>query len=1004
MAEPTVQSLNYGYPGAASYDLDNSEWSYTRQHATRILKQIRPYENVLSIAPTLAVPASTLFPTVIAPANSTSIRKIVKRLIQEHPQLAPSAGLLPEPAIISSAVEQTTGTYDPLVGDLLSFGSTTIRDLHDGPKRIVAMPTGETGSVLRLMTIDRLERLRWETDRSLRVDGSTLKSASCGYWNEDAAPIRQVCFAQSEDRNTLLAVRLPTKTVLLRTRYHFRAQAAKPSQFYRLPASTVTAQSILSIGMNETGGAAHADVTFNPDYQLQIGIVDQDRSWSVWDIERRRKGDTYTITQLVEGLILPPDVEEPAGEDGWARILWVGDVKTLLVCCRRQLSIVSIKGDTHEYLPCPPVFPKRSLDWILDVQQHPRFRSRFFVLTSTCLLLMAVTTSSEALDASVGPAGAFVLASRRHYRHAEDFTLHICVQTLSDEESGVLLHSRLNKLVQVYSFVDHPPNSASMVLTSDPVPLDLQLDSAGRIAQLHIERMQYDDVTHRDMSHASDSSQTDRSVRFYRIFAAQTDFSVHELVVSSSAHTFVGTTPFDHDVRVHTENLLKYRRTTTKGETAEEGDGFVVPDGLEILAHPTSKTSLQAPHWQHIRMQKAFHTGVDYTILRDALTEMGGSEKASIDMASVAEQLTQLLTTDEDALPASVGTLRDVIGSKLQVTDVDEASTILQELLLSEAGSKASGIHRIASVRVLKLDQTEEPMIADIYDTILGSWVAPLPRDVPVHVRQQKERLARLLAAEVMLASRRIRYEDEQLPTMDLQSGPSQDSGIALPILPSKPNQGRHDATEQWPASQTLPTPPHSSVLSSSMPPSSPPISSFKPPAPSDPIARLSRHLQMRETPLTPTAVPPTVNMLLGHWRIGLDPHTYDWSTMEEALRVETLDETSQKQREKQRKKQERRERRQERENELMRLKAGSQPLLSSQHNFAQSSQGPILPSMGSSSQAPSQSYTQVPLPGRGFAGPGGLDILAPMSQVEPGRFGGRPDPKKKKRGRVSGF
>lgn len=134
---------------------------------------------------------------------------------------------------------------------------------------------------------------------------------------------------------------------------------------------------------------------------------------------------------------------------------------------------------------------------------------------------------------------------------------------------------------------------------------------------------------------------------------------------------------------------------------------------------------------------------------------------------------------------------------------------------------------------------------------------------------------------------------------------------------------------------------------------------------------------------------------------MGIDPHTYDWSAMEDTLREETLDETSQKQRQKDRKKQERREKRQERENELMKSKAGGQPLA-----FPQSSQGPTLPGFGSSSQMPSQSYTQVTLPGRGFRGPGNTDILAPMSQVEPGRFGGRPDlkKKKKKKGRVSGF
>jgi RNA polymerase I-specific transcription initiation factor RRN6 len=55
---------------------------------------------------------------------------------------------------------------------------------------------------------------------------------------------------------------------------------------------------------------------------------------------------------------------------------------------------------------------------------------------------------------------------------------------------------------------------------------------------------------------------------------------------------------------------------------------------------------------------------------------------------------------------------------------------------------------------------------------------------------------------------------------------------------------------------------------------------------------------------------------------------------------------------------------------------------------------------MSSSSQVPSQSYTQVPLPG---SGPSSQGPFGAQSQVEPGRFGGRPEKKKKKK-RVGGF
>lgn len=992
MAEPTLGTLNYGHPGAAFYDLDNGQWSFTRQHVARRLKQIRPWKNAASLESTLAVPASTQFPVVIAQAHRTSTQKVFRRLVHERPQLAPSSKIVPELALTSAVIEKTAATYDPLVGNLFSFGSTTARDLHDGPRRIAAMPAGEAGNILRLITTNCVERLSWNSDKGVCVEGTTLRSANYGYWNENAAPIQQVCFAQSEDKNTLLAVRLPTKTVLLRTTYHHRPRASNRSRFFRLPASTIKAQSILSLDMNETGGTPHVHIAFNPDYQYQFGIVDQKCTWSVWDIEHGRKGDVYSMTRLVKGSIFPPDVDEPAGEDGWARILWVGDINTLVVCCRRQMSVVTRKGDTFAYLTCPSPFAKRSLDWILDVQQHPKFKSRFFVLTSTSLILMAVTTSSEALNATVGRAGAYVLASWKHYRGTEDFTLHLCVQRPLDDELKVVLYSRLNHLVQVYSFTDRLSNAAARLMISDPVPLDLVVDSAGNIAQLHIEPMQYGEVMENNLSPGLFQFPMKGDVRFYRIIVVQTDFSIHELVVCAFDRTLQLESTFKSDVPVFTKILSKHRSRNAK-EDIEEGDDFIVPDDLEPLEVPTTMTPSQTPRWTQNWSRSSTRSGLDYGLLYDALNRTDDVQGVSVDIATVTNRFKQVLTAVQDATRTPVGTRMDAVGSKLDVPDVDEASSMLQELLQRQtgnAGDDAAVIRHIASARILNLCENEDPTIADIYDKILENWVAPLPRDIPVHIRRRKERLARLIAVEVMLASQRVYHEKLPPTVIASEGGTSQDGGVTLPILTLKPVD----------SSQSLPTPPHSSIPSSSMPPSSPPMP-FIPPAPSDTIARLSRHLRMRDITPTSTVIPPNVHRLLGHWSMGIDPHTYDWSAMEDTLREETLDETSQKQRQKDRKKQERREKRQERENELMKSKAGGQPLA-----FPQSSQGPTLPGFGSSSQMPSQSYTQVTLPGRGFRGPGNTDILAPMSQVEPGRFGGRPDlkKKKKKKGRVSGF
>lgn len=333
----------------------------------------------------------------------------------------------------------------------------------------------------------------------------------------------------------------------------------------------------------------------------------------------------------------------------------------------------------------------------------------------------------------------------------------------------------------------------------------------------------------------------------------------------------------------------------------------------------------------------------------------------------------------------------------IDLSDVDEASTKVGQLFEDSNSQNAYLLESIAPLSVLRLPEIEQPSIANLYDTILQEWIAPLPAEVSIAVRQVKERLSRRVAAEVILSSARLRAKNEEST-----SGFSGDA-VSLPILPSKP-------AEVLPS--TLPTPPQSSV-----PPSSPlfPATGTLPAA--DPLSRLRRYLSINnDTPTTPKTLPPSVSELLSHWHPGSDPGKYDWEATERALRPETLDAEDQETRERARKRREKREKRQKREDELIRAKSQT----SSQAMFTQpmvprSSPGPSFGGMAASSQAPfptssqgpSHVYSQRVNSGAfgGFGGFAGANSMLPQSQVEPGRFGGRPDKKKKKgKNRVSGF
>lgn len=329
----------------------------------------------------------------------------------------------------------------------------------------------------------------------------------------------------------------------------------------------------------------------------------------------------------------------------------------------------------------------------------------------------------------------------------------------------------------------------------------------------------------------------------------------------------------------------------------------------------------------------------------------------------------------------------------LDVAEIDAASAKIRQLATSQ---DTTMLRPIAARSTLRLPDNEEPSIANLYDTILENWIAPLPAQTPVPVRQAKERLARRVAAEVTLASTKLQPKEEEHPSMRLNAP------VSLPIHPSK-------AMDSLPS--TLPTPPQSSV-----PPSSPLFPETLRYNTNDPLARLRKHLEVDDdSSRTPTILPPSVSELLLHWQLGNNPSTYDWEATERAIRPDANDEESQAQREEERKKRERRERRQRREDERLRAKTQA----SSQSTFAQpvfprSSPGPTIGGMAPSSQVPVPTSSQMPslVYNRGgsqggvFGGFGGMDSMVPQSQVEPGKFGGRPDKKKKKRGksRVSGF
>ncbi|KAG9377956.1 Rrn6 domain containing protein [Pyrenophora tritici-repentis] len=895
MADKPLEDGNSGRPGIASYDVDNREWVFPRYFAALQLKQIRPVTDKHTATSLATTPARFPLPTTHAKRSKTKqrtgVRKRIKGLVKTDPVLCASLGLLPDLDLSSAAV---SSARDPLVGNLLSFGSITLGNRYETPRRVAALATGEAGNILQLAIVNK-EIYDWGQAKKTWVDGPTLKEAPLGYWNEDAAPIQQICFAQSEDRSCLLAVRLPTRTVLLRPLYHRQVRTTPSSSFYDLPKSVIEPHPVLTIHHKETGGSPHVDFAFNPDNQLQFALAHQDHTWSVWNMHHPRKGDKYSPSRLARGRINKLKDNDVARQDEWARILWVANPHTLLVCNRRHLGIISIKTRPHFYRPYSGIFSeKQSEDWILDVKRHPKDTCQFFVLTSSLLILMAVTTSSGA-DTGADEAVVTTLQSWKHCRDAKDFTLQIQVQLVSDTESFVIVYSTLNTRIQVYSYSKSSSSSPALVACSDPSLLSLGLDESIRINTIHTETMQQEGVQN--------------DVNFFRLFVTLSDGDMQELVVCSSSLEATGSYQVIMDFK---KSTIKHPRAgNSKKDIVHVEDDFIVPNRLAFAGAPRAKITSQLPRLLpplEIVVRRHFRRHETRRRIGRSLV-MAHRVFDGVDVVETASEVRQMLTHGLDVISTPFRTLMEHANMKVIFFDFGEASSGIEELFSLQNRHATAEIRHIASGSRLELSKQGNTTPSDVYDDIVEKWVTPLSPKIAVRVRLANERLAQQIAMELVLSSTRVR-----------------EHGVDDQIIGPQSQDSVFHSSSQFFSSQPLPTPPLSS-FSGSSPPMPPSTTSNL----SGTLTRLGMHLSLRESSQTLASIASSNPRVLARWQPGNDVRTFIWA--ESDVQLEAI--------QKQRKKIERREKRQQRKTERMRLKDMSQFV-----SFPQSSPGPMLGNM----------------------------------------------------------
>lgn len=106
----------------------------------------------------------------------------------------------------------------------------------------------------------------------------------------------------------------------------------------------LTANRLVNIDVSGTGKAAHAHVDFNPWYERQFAIIDESGKWGVYDIEGRQHRDLRIRVDLnVEEYANGSIASEDGTGGGWGRIVWGGDLNSVLACDRKRAGLFDIR-------------------------------------------------------------------------------------------------------------------------------------------------------------------------------------------------------------------------------------------------------------------------------------------------------------------------------------------------------------------------------------------------------------------------------------------------------------------------------------------------------------------------------------------------------------------------------------------------------------------------------------------------------------------------------------
>lgn len=1057
MTDNARRDLGYGRLGPVIYDKQGKIWQYGRELGrTRALR-------LCSNCPELLRSQLSSDQSDAEPANDpqehsvTKLTKEFSELTKRYPELRLAQPFFTPFAKESEAIQSATKKYDPLAGDLLAYGYTSTRDDADGTSsEVLAVPDGDNGERLTLYQIEKQAQYDWnQGNPQLRIATPT---AVAGSWIGPGVPIRQIVFSRPsdsppsdarEDSGCFVAIRLWEETGIFRSILRGDGDS---SITHDAPAPTTgRLQPLIRISEEMTGGLEHTDVAFNPWNTDQLAIVDSSGNMAVFEVRANTSNNDGLLQEYSMLKLGLYDVPRPSDQEDeptnsppkeWSRVLWIASPTTIMICTRTAITFVDSRrmSSLDPELQIPKLGLKASSNWMLDIRRHPVRLDQVFVLTSTHVFWLYICLNEDLVDHQ-GPAfGVNVFSSIRHFRGPSDLSLKLTVFITGDERSdsistrdditrgrrsdritrqrrqaqekevqkeryiSLLLSSELNYVITCYRIQDSREPMSSQKMVCDPVSIILEPSPSSQLSKVRILNLalrsaafveQAEEISH----DASAALLRDAGLEVWDLQMLTSDLQLRRWLLWSvdRSSPLQGTGAFEISESTIQSQFRSLRLLSVQnGASSQTGQRSEDSDR-------TVPTALQDPTYVALDLRPI------YKLLGAPMRQSEGDESGAVDVVATMRALYQNLERRPEACGEPMESLIEQISAYETVGDVDSASAAFHGLLQLVVPADGPDEMPIAVQRISSASRASpgpsDTILSGIYRSLVRSMLTPLPPKIPGRVRLVLEALARKVSTDVCLASARTELESRD-PVDEIDDTQELESLSQNPPESYFSSRDLHTSSQQsilsgWESSASIPPVSVSGLPSPRTTPSLR-LSTISSSTIQASYSNLKRYVAFSK-PL-PIAQPQTARSL-AHWTTGVDPATYSWMATQHA--IENLEEAAvedsgltQRERKRLRKRAERlikKQRAEARKHVEREVELSSQPVV-----IATSSRGelvhspPLLPSGPQTLSLPFLSSQPLASQTQSSQMP-----VVVVSQIEPGRHGGRgmrPPPRKKKR------